>query len=513
MRHGDSHDAVAVDVVVVDAVAALRGAADVLAQIDPSALSGAGLGQVLLDLMQVRRQVDGALATLGDRFAHGDEWGGDGARDAVAWLRGHTADGFGPARQIVATGQACAQFEIMAGALRHGLISIRHMQVLTEVAEMFPRLSEHLRRAQPQILDLAREREPAALRRSLIALCYRLDPSGSNDDSSSPEYYLRASTILDGAVRVDGLLPADVGALLVAALEAARRQRPDPEQSDDAISSGNGTQIDSSESIGDTETDSLGSLAGASGETGERPVDVFGNPIPPPSADPHDSRLTGHRNVEALQRLLALATSTFTTEGNLPSVAGQRPTINVTIPVSTLSTDPEPDAESDPTIEVDGGGCAWLERFGVPHQPLPTRTAQRLACDASLRPLIVDEHGELVVFGSASRIIPPAMRALVVRRDRHCRFAGCRARIDEVHHVIFYSRGGPTRSDNLLGLCWFHHHLVHEGGWLLAGDANASITGSYHGPRQKGGSPQRDGSPQRAWATAPPGASSGGPSG
>ena len=180
---------------------------------------------------------------------------------------------------------------------------------------------------------------------------------------------------------------------------------------------------------------------------------------------------------EALQRILAAATGP---DGGLSSVAGQRPQVSLTVSIDTLA--------AEPGQAVD---CGWLERFGVPSQPLTADTARRLACDATLRPLVLDAQGQLVVFGSASRVIPPSMRALVVRRDRHCRFAGCRARIDEVHHVIFYSRGGPTRSDNLLGLCWHHHHLVHEGGWRVEGDANVEVKGT--GP---------DG---RMWATGPPG--------
>jgi hypothetical protein len=30
----------------------------------------------------------------------------------------------------------------------------------------------------------------------------------------------------------------------------------------------------------------------------------------------------------------------------------------------------------------------------------------------------------------------------------------------------------------MLGLCWFHHQLVHEGGWDLVGNAKVEAKGS-----------------------------------
>jgi hypothetical protein len=35
--------------------------------------------------------------------------------------------------------------------------------------------------------------------------------------------------------------------------------------------------------------------------------------------------------------------------------------------------------------------------------------------------------------------------------------------------------GGPTDSWNLCGLCWEHHHLVHEGGWTIQGNADGEL--------------------------------------
>jgi hypothetical protein len=447
--------------------------ADALADVDVSELSEGSLGTTMSDLMRVRRQLEGTVAALATRFRGSSEWSADGARDPIAWLRVRGGEGFGAAREVMTRSAECAAFPAMGAALRDGSVSARHLRMLGEVAAKFPRLRTHLQSAQEHIVGLARVSEPPRFRRELIALCYRLDPDGARDDVNDRErdYYFHASTLMDGDVRVDGMLPAEVGQLLIAALESARRQVADEPSADGARDAS--CALDEPALWDSTTTTGVATVP-ADG------IDVFGTTIAATEAppDPIDVRALGQRNVEALQRILVTATGP---DGGLASVAGQRPQVNVTVSIDTLAADPRSGEAVD---------CGWLERFGVPSQPLTVDTAQRLACDATLRPLVVDADGQLVVFGSASRVIPPSMRALVVRRDRHCRFAGCRARIDEVHHVVFYSRGGPTRSDNLLGLCWHHHHLVHEGGWSVVGDANVEVKGT--GP---------DG---RMWVTGPP---------
>ena len=450
------------DARLVLARAAIREATDVLAGIDPAELSEGSLGESIADLMRFGRQLDGMAAAVTGRFAHSSEWAADGARDAIAWLRAQSSEGFGAARDLVTHAAGMASFPAMGAAMRSGEVSKGHMRVLAEITGQYPRLMGHLQQAESLVVDLAREAEPTRFRRALVAMCHRLDPDGARADSRDRDaaFYFRASTLMDGHVRVDGMLPAEVGSLLIAMLESARREvsaeRADAGAPADSLDAGTASQ---------------GSGATADPEP---EFDVFGNPL---RDDPVDMRGRGQRNVEALQRILVTAAGP---DGGLASVAGQRPQVNVTVSVETLS------AEAGESVD-----CGWLERFGVPAQPITADTARRLACDASLRPLVLDAKGDLVAFGSSARVAPPALRALVLRRDRHCRFAGCRARIDEVHHIVFWSRGGPTRSDNMLGLCWHHHHLVHEGGWELAGDANREVKGT--GP---------DG---RVWTTGPPG--------
>ena len=35
--------------------------------------------------------------------------------------------------------------------------------------------------------------------------------------------------------------------------------------------------------------------------------------------------------------------------------------------------------------------------------------------------------------------------------------------------MVHWANGGPTELENLISLCHFHHHVVHEGGWNIIG--------------------------------------------
>lgn len=54
-------------------------------------------------------------------------------------------------------------------------------------------------------------------------------------------------------------------------------------------------------------------------------------------------------------------------------------------------------------------------------------------------------------------------------RDHGCRWPGCGipAGSCDAHHATRWLDGGETAPDNLVLLCWFHHHLLHEQHWSI----------------------------------------------
>lgn len=87
-----------------------------------------------------------------------------------------------------------------------------------------------------------------------------------------------------------------------------------------------------------------------------------------------------------------------------------------------------------------------------------------------------DETGSPVQVSDKKRAIPASVRRAVNARDQGCRFPACgERRFIDVHHVRHRAHGGTNELGNLLQLCWFHHRLVHEGGWGLRLDGTGEV--------------------------------------
>lgn len=89
---------------------------------------------------------------------------------------------------------------------------------------------------------------------------------------------------------------------------------------------------------------------------------------------------------------------------------------------------------------------------------------EELLCNTWIEPILT--HGSTPIsVGKRSRTITPALRRAILHRDGgRCAIDGCNSRHRlQPHHIIPFSEGGPTDSENLTTLCWFHHHVVIHG--------------------------------------------------
>jgi hypothetical protein len=116
------------------------------------------------------------------------------------------------------------------------------------------------------------------------------------------------------------------------------------------------------------------------------------------------------------------------------------------------------------TLRDRAAGCCEFEQG----PSMAADTARRLSCDASVVAMIENEEREPLSAGRKTRTISPPLRRVLTSRDKGCRFPGCaNSRYIDAHHIEHWANGGETKPSNLVSLCRFHHHAVHEGGMRI----------------------------------------------
>ncbi|WP_332642325.1 HNH endonuclease signature motif containing protein, partial [Aeromicrobium sp.] len=90
--------------------------------------------------------------------------------------------------------------------------------------------------------------------------------------------------------------------------------------------------------------------------------------------------------------------------------------------------------------------------------------ARRLACQASIIPVVLGGKGQILDLGRSQRLFSKAQRKAMRLRDKRCRAEGCDipAAWTEAHHLKPWSEGGKTDLDDGICACNFHHHRLHD---------------------------------------------------
>lgn len=162
---------------------------------------------------------------------------------------------------------------------------------------------------------------------------------------------------------------------------------------------------------------------------------------------PDDQRSWQVRRADAFSEIVMLGLES----GQLPQQGRVKPHVNFTMTLDQLTG-------------VDGAG-PLLKRFGR----IPLATGQRLSCDAVMTRFITDASGEVLDVGRAGRHTNAALNKAVALMYERCAYPNCSTPVTQcdIHHVWWWSKGGPTDRWNLMPLCKHHHLFVHEYGYYV----------------------------------------------
>lgn len=154
-------------------------------------------------------------------------------------------------------------------------------------------------------------------------------------------------------------------------------------------------------------------------------------------------------NGKKVSRLLAQRNKNFVaaqpTEPDDPEIPIVRPTVMVHLTLKELT------------------GLATS--YGVTEHGFALRPDQlrQVLARAKIIPLVLGGRGEILDIGREQRNFPRYMRRAIKARDRGCIVPGCTVPPEhcELHHIWWWSRGGPTAVYLGCCLCTAHHHDVH----------------------------------------------------
>ena len=157
----------------------------------------------------------------------------------------------------------------------------------------------------------------------------------------------------------------------------------------------------------------------------------------------------------------------------MPRDAVQRADALVEMAQRTLSGTHKPSSNADryqvmvhvdvDTLKEQNGGCYLDNGYGI-----ASETAKRLLCDGSYIGVVHDKDGSVLDIGRKTRSIPVAVRRAMNLRDDGCTFPACDSKIFiDGHHIVPWAEGGATKLENLASLCWYHHKMLHEGGFKM----------------------------------------------
>ena len=353
-------------------------------------------------------------------------WADWGCRSCAHWVSWRCGVALVAAREHVRVARRLEELPLVRESFAEGRLSYSKVRALTRVDGI---------EREAELLELAQHASASQLDRLVRA--YRgVVAAERAARGGRPERWLTWSHDDDGSLLVHGRLPAEEGAMLVAALEAAREQLATPPDAPAGAFPGSS----------DTPA---GASTAASGTPAEASAALPDTPAEAPTQTAGDARADA---------LLMLADS-FLATGAVDRSGGDRHQVVVHV-----------DA---PTLRTEGRGERCELEDGA---PVAADTARRLACDAAIVPLL-ERAGRPVGVGRKTRSIPPPLRRALAARDRGCRFPGCTARrFVDAHHIEHWADGGPTELANLVHLCRHHHRLLHEGGYTLTRSGRGTLT-------------------------------------
>lgn len=364
-------------------------------------------------------------------------WGASGMKSSAHWLSWRTGMRLGVARERLRVARSLGALPLVRAAFAAGRLSYCKVRALSRVATP---------PTEPELVELALGATGAQLER--IVRAWRTALLAETSASSHVRRGWSRREEEDGSVVFTLRVAPEDAATLDAAIEAARH----------VVLDGDGRPVETAEeaALAEAITDSS-PMQRAEADAVILIAEAF--LVAGSSAAPGEStQVVVHADVAAL---------------DAAAEAGRAPAERLARAQEEHQGGTSVEQRSRATRPA---GCS-LESG----QPLHPSTVLRMMCASPSQLMLHAADGRPLDLGRSRRHASRRQRRALRVRDGCCRFPGCTQRHRLVpHHVIWWSRLGPTDLDNLVLVCPTHHRAVHELGYVVLALGEGRFT--FHRP-------------------------------
>jgi len=336
-------------------------------------------------------------------FDSREAWAGDGIQSCAHWLNWKCGIALGAAREKVRVARSLGSHTQIDNAFSSGSLSFSKVRAMTRVAT-----NEN----EDFLLKIAKHGTASHIEklvRKFKTVEHPIMPSEQPKQKQDPEQARKMVSYQDddGMWNIHAKLPAEVGALVVKAIDAILKEQQ-PEKIEEDVSA----------------------------ETSEDETEKV----------PYEQR-----RVDALATMAEHYLATATNGDGIKHLAGnERCQVMLHVDINTLKEHAHDHHHEHCNLD----NKHWIA----------PETAKRLCCDASLVTVLEDEKGNVLNIGRRSRTIPPSIQRALNLRDTSCQYPGCcSTNYLDAHHIKHWADGGETNLDNLVTLCRKHHRNLHKG--------------------------------------------------
>lgn len=416
------------------------GDGDVTPARECSSAEAEALGaQVMAAAGDVARQEAVFLGLVGEFDAAGAVGHWTGLRSTAHWLAWACSIAPGTAREHVRVARALRQMPATQAAFEAGELTFSKVRELTRLTGRLPAPTgdaDSAEKEEGRLVGFARCCTASQLARTVAG--YRAAEGTARLRCSRQRVSWLAQD--DGCIHLTAVLPAEDGAAVVAAIQAATEanQIPDPEPGDirpDDRQPGESSDETQQQARERTKIEALCEVANH--YLASRPEDRSG-----------EDRTLVVMEVDA-------AALTEAPADDAPATTQPATLESATAAKATADAQPQlgdvPAGAPPAKCRVRGG--AAIDRS----------TARRALCDTSVLGIIRNGRGEPLAVGREHRLVTRAQRRALMSRDGCCQYPACaQTRRLKAHHRTSWLDGGATDLDNLILLCQWHHSRVHE---------------------------------------------------